>query len=70
MKSIDRVLGSELTPYGFRWGPALVERCASHKGHVVFSVTTDKEIQHIRVTPSGVIRIDSPAAKRDQEVRP
>jgi len=60
---------SRTTAFGFEWGPALVERCASHNGHLVISITTRREIQHIRITPSGFIRIDKPATKRDRQTR-
>ena len=46
------------TPYGFEFGVALVERACSYKGHVVIEITTPRKRVNIRVTPSGLIRID------------
>lgn len=49
----------EGTEYGFRWGPATIERMASDKKWgVIFDVKTDKQTLQIRVTPSGQIRVE------------
>ena len=45
------------TQYGFVFGAATVERTASHKGHVIIAIKTPREQMHIRITPSGLIRI-------------
>lgn len=46
----------QITPYGFEWGPMVIERATSHNGHVVLTLKTDKQIMNIRVTPAGLIR--------------
>jgi hypothetical protein len=47
----------EETKFGFRWGPATIERCISDpKFGVVITVTTPKGRAHLRVTPTGFIR--------------
>jgi hypothetical protein len=46
------------TRYGFRWGRVEVERLLEHKGHRLMMVTTDRQQLKIRVTPSGLIRIE------------
>lgn len=45
----------EGTPYGFRWGPATVERVASapRVGVVIAVVTRHGKRVYIRVSPSG-----------------
>lgn len=50
------MLKLEETPHGFRYGPALVERMYSHKGHLWLQIKTDRETLEIRVTPTGLIR--------------
>ena len=48
----------EETPYGFQWGPALIERCVSDpKWGVVLTITTPKERYQVRVTPTGLVRV-------------
>jgi hypothetical protein len=47
------------TPYGFVWGPATIERCVSDpKIGVVLTLTTPRQKYDIRVTPSGLVRIN------------
>lgn len=46
------------TRYGFEWGAAKVHRVASHQGYVAICITTPREVLHVRVTPSGLIRTD------------
>ena len=48
----------ELTRYGFRWGPATVSRACEHKGHVVLMIRGARQEVMVRVTPSGLIRVD------------
>ena len=56
------MLYQEIT-YGFRWGPADVERCASDekKGWVTLSLKTQKHLNGIQiyVTKTGKVRIHS-----------
>lgn len=51
---------SKTTQYGFQYGAARVERCASHKGYVVVGISTPKHRLDITVTPSGLIRVSKP----------
>lgn len=44
--------------YGFEWGAVKVERFAEHKGHRILGITTPKEVLTIRVTPTGLIRVE------------
>ena len=46
----------KITQYGFEWGSVIIERTASHAGHVVLTLKTDKKVMNIRVTPGGLIR--------------
>jgi len=46
----------KITQYGFEWGPVIIERTASHAGHVVLTLKTDKKVMSIRITPAGFIR--------------
>lgn len=48
----------EILEYGFRWGNADIERCASHKGYRVLTVKTPRGVAQITVTPSGLVRFD------------
>lgn len=44
--------------FGFGWGAAKIERITSlNDGSIVMAIVTRKEIVHIRVTKSGLIRI-------------
>jgi hypothetical protein len=52
-----------VTDYGFLWGPVEIERSASHKGHVVLTMRSSKQILEIRVTPTGFIRVGKPVKK-------
>ena len=54
-----------ITRYGFVYGAATVERAASHKGHVVVSIKTPRQQMHIRITPSGLIRLDEDKKARE-----
>ena len=49
-----------ITQYGFEFGAAKVERAASYKGHVILHITTDRQRLEVRITPSGMIRVDGP----------
>ncbi len=51
--------GGVTTPYGFQFGPALVERLIEHKGAVVLAVKTPACTLEITVTPTGRIRVAS-----------
>lgn len=47
--------------HGFQWGPATVTRCVSDpKWGVVIQVQGPREMVNVRVTPSGLVRIDGP----------
>lgn len=49
----------EETKYGFRYGPAIVERTASdEKAGVLLAIRTPRKRLEIRVTPSGLIRME------------
>jgi hypothetical protein len=54
---------TEITEYGFRMGAATVERMAMIKGDAVIRLRTPKQEMTIRVTPSGLIRLE-PITKR------
>jgi hypothetical protein len=56
--SQDAHAGSEKTPYGFQWGNAVISRACEHKGHRLLMIETPRERIMIRVTPSGLIRVD------------
>jgi len=46
------------TKYGFKWGPASVERCVSDpKFGVVLKISTKGKTLEVRITPSGLIRV-------------
>ena len=46
------------TRYGFKYGPAIVERtCDDKKWGVIISIKSDREVLELRVTPKGFIRI-------------
>jgi len=50
---------TEITQYGFTWGPLEVERLVSDdKFGVVIKLKTNKESIDIRITPSGLIRLE------------
>lgn len=51
------------TRYGFRWGVLEVSRAAEHRGHRVITLRTDRERLDVRITPTGLIRIDGPVTK-------
>ena len=49
--------GFRETTYGFDWGPASIERCASGpKWGVILTIKTKRQSCQLRVTPSGLIR--------------
>jgi len=61
------------TTYGFSWGPVTVERCISHKGHVVLSLKTPRDDVEVHVTPTGLVRVKylvkpNPRRKRKDKV--
>lgn len=45
------------TLYGFRWGPATVERATEINGHVYVLIRGARDQVVVRVTPSGKVRI-------------
>lgn len=45
--------------YGFSWGQVEVERLIEHKGHRLLRIRTKKQQLEIRVTPTGLIRIEN-----------
>jgi hypothetical protein len=51
-------VGDGMTQYGMRWKQAEVIRATEHKGHIVFQIRTRKQLMSVRVTPSGLIKID------------
>lgn len=53
------------TKYGFIYGAAEIKRVLNHKGHVVICIKTPKEVQFIRVTPSGFIRVEDKMKRSD-----
>jgi len=46
------------TKYGFEYGPAKVERMASDNGHVWIEIRTKRGALIVRVTPTGLIKIE------------
>ena len=54
------------TKYGFEWGAAKIERAASHNGHVILYITTPRERIHVRVTPTGLIRVEGPMTNKGE----
>ncbi len=47
------------TPYGFAWGPVEIERTVSDpKFGVVLTLMTNRKTLDIRITPSGLVRIN------------
>lgn len=51
---------TEANRYGFRWGQVDVMRAASWRGGRVLVIATDRQILHVWVTPSGLIRVRKP----------
>lgn len=51
------------TVYGFEYGAARISRHSSFKGHVMLMIETDRQCINIRVTPSGLIRIEQTKGK-------
>jgi len=50
---------TEITQYGFIWGPLEVRRLVSdNKFGVVIKLKTNKESIDVRITPSGLIRLE------------
>lgn len=52
-------LPRERTPHGIRWGVTDVSCACEHRGHIVLHVTTPRQRLSVRVTPSGLIRVDA-----------
>lgn len=50
--------GAIQTQYGFKYGACEIKRLCSHKEHVMLELATERASLHIRVTPSGLIRIE------------
>lgn len=46
------------TQYGFKWGAGEISRLCDHNGHVTMQVKTPLAAIDIRITPSGMVRID------------
>jgi hypothetical protein len=56
----------ENTQYGFMWGPATVTRvCDCGKWGCVLQVSTARQRVDIRVTPSGIIRVEHFITRRN-----
>lgn len=54
MAKRDRVVDLTETKYGFRWGPVLIERRASHNGGVCLGITTpDGKTRNLWVSAAG-----------------
>lgn len=51
-------LPCERTSWGFKWGDTHVIRACEHKGHIVLMVETPRQRAYVRVTPTGLIRVD------------
>ena len=50
---------TKITQYGFKWGPAHVQRlCSDKKWGVMMTIRTLKQTLDIRITPSGLIRLE------------
>lgn len=56
---MEKETSAERTPYGFRWGVTDISRACEHKGHIVLHITTPKQRLSVRVTPTGLIRVDA-----------
>jgi hypothetical protein len=54
----------EATDYGFVWGPVEVERSASTPNIWLLTLKTDRQILEVRVTPTGLIRVDTPIKRK------
>ena len=52
------------TPYGFKWGEADVACQAEIMGNIFLGVSTPRQSVTIRVTPTGLIRVDRIHKKR------
>lgn len=60
---------TKITQFGFKWGPAHVQRlCSDKKWGVMMTIRTPKQFLDIRITPSGMIRVEQvsgPASELD-----
>ena len=56
----EKLIEMRDTQYGFRYGAALVERYASHKGYVIVGVKTKRQRLEMTISPSGLIRVGKP----------
>lgn len=58
----------ELLPeaFGFRWGPAVVQRLYHDRSGVVIGIETDRRDVHIRISPTGIVRVikDDPISRK------
>lgn len=52
------------TEFGFVWGPVEVKRVTTHHGDAVIAVETNREIVYLRITPTGLIRVDAHTNKK------
>jgi len=59
MRTKFYAVGYEDTPYGFNWGHVKVERAAQVRGNRVITIKTPRDVLQVRVTPTGLIRVDS-----------
>jgi hypothetical protein len=55
--AMDDEIRCRLTPYGFQYGAAEVERLFSDKGRVVIGIRTPRQEMQIVVSRTGLIRV-------------
>jgi hypothetical protein len=49
----------ERTAYGFKWGESTISRACEHKGHRIVMIETPRQRLMVRITPTGLIRVDT-----------
>lgn len=54
----------ERTTHGFRFNAANIEALTENKGHAYIRIETAKQVLDVRVTPTGLIRVDKIKEKR------
>lgn len=57
-----KALPCKATPYGFTWGITDIGRACEINGNVVICIETPRQRLFVRVTPTGLIRVDAPVA--------
>ena len=53
------------TRFGFEWNDVAVLRAYEHKGHIGIMIESGRQRITVRVTPTGLIRVDEPAIIHD-----